>query len=221
MGRPQKYKYTDEDITEAVRISTNVTAVMRCLGMTIAGGSHSYIKTRIKRLGLDTSHFFVKRRGMPPVTKKTPDEILRVHPEGSTRQPHYRLKRALLEIGIEYRCATLDCLTVGGMWLGKALTLQVDHIDGNPLDCRKDNLRFLCPNCHTKTESYGNKSTANRCVCGAKQDKRKRQCETCGFDRSYREQPSRQKIQWPILEDLLIMLKEHDNNFSALGRTLG
>ena len=44
-------------------------------------------------------------------------------------------------------------------WLGKDLVLQVDHIDGNPDNNFPDNLRLLCPNCHSQTPTYkgGNK----------------------------------------------------------------
>lgn len=40
-------------------------------------------------------------------------------------------------------------------WNGKILTLQVDHVDGNSDNCFPDNLRLLCPNCHSQTETYG------------------------------------------------------------------
>jgi len=42
---------------------------------------------------------------------------------------------------------------------GKPLTLQVDHIDGNSDNNLPKNVRLLCPNCHSQTETYkgGNK----------------------------------------------------------------
>lgn len=39
-------------------------------------------------------------------------------------------------------------------WNGKTLTLHLDHINGINSDNRLSNLRFLCPNCHTQTETY-------------------------------------------------------------------
>lgn len=42
---------------------------------------------------------------------------------------------------------------VGQIWNGKSLTLELDHINGNPCDNRIENLRFLCPNCHTQTDT--------------------------------------------------------------------
>lgn len=41
-------------------------------------------------------------------------------------------------------------------WMDKPLTLDVDHIDGNPENFLPENLRLLCPNCHRQTETWGN-----------------------------------------------------------------
>lgn len=42
-------------------------------------------------------------------------------------------------------------------WFGKKLLLDVDHIDGNNENNLPNNLRFLCPNCHRMTPTWGNK----------------------------------------------------------------
>ena len=42
-------------------------------------------------------------------------------------------------------------------WLGKSLTLDLDHIDGNPKNNSPDNLRLVCPNCHRQTPTWGMK----------------------------------------------------------------
>lgn len=43
-------------------------------------------------------------------------------------------------------------------WSGKHLTLDIDHIDGNPKNDLPENLRFLCPNCHRQTDTWGSRN---------------------------------------------------------------
>lgn len=51
-----------------------------------------------------------------------------------------------------------------GNWNGNVLTLHLDHINGVNNDNRLENLRFLCPNCHSQTDTYGghNKTTKEK-----------------------------------------------------------
>lgn len=63
------------------------------------------------------------------------------------------LRNYLLENKIdEYFCSLCG---IPPMWNGKVLTLQLDHINGDCKDNRIENVRWLCPNCHTQTENWG------------------------------------------------------------------
>jgi 5-methylcytosine-specific restriction endonuclease McrA len=44
------------------------------------------------------------------------------------------------------------------MWFDKKLSLHLDHKNGINNDNKIKNLRFLCPNCHSQTSTYGGKS---------------------------------------------------------------
>ena len=144
-------RYTDEDITKAVIISTSVRQVMLKIGMRLAGGSHTHLSRRIKKLDLDTSHFKGQRwsKGLKRGYKISSDEILVLKDTGY--RPHGEtLTRALINIGREYICEICGI----SAWNYLKLVLEVDHINRNWLDDRRENLRFLCPNCHSQTPKY-------------------------------------------------------------------
>ena len=63
-----------------------------------------------------------------------------------------KLRRRLLALGWEYKCA---CCGIDA-WRGIELVLHVDHINGIHNDNRLENVRFLCPNCHSQTATYCN-----------------------------------------------------------------
>lgn len=63
--------------------------------------------------------------------------------------------RLLKHQGWKEECAICK---MGPEWNGNYLSLQVDHINGNPFDSRLENLRFLCPNCHSQTETFAGKN---------------------------------------------------------------
>lgn len=96
------------------------------------------------KYGLDTSHFVRKSR------RGTDGPVLSLHPVGQ-RTGGAILFRELIGLGRPYVCA--EC-NQPPEWNGKPLRLQVDHISGEFWDDREENLRFLCPNCHTQTSTY-------------------------------------------------------------------
>ena len=46
-------------------------------------------------------------------------------------------------------------------WQNKPIVLDLDHIDGNHLNNSPENLRHICPNCHSQTPTYKNRNKGN------------------------------------------------------------
>lgn len=134
-----------------------MAGVLRHLGVAQNGGAHAHLRRRIDGLGIDTTHFLGRAhyRGVPSPRRLSPEHILVVRPEGARRQATTALRRALKAEGRAYRCQACG---VADQWNGRPLTLHVDHVNGQFLDCRETNLRFLCPNCHSQTPTHAGRN---------------------------------------------------------------
>jgi Zn finger protein HypA/HybF involved in hydrogenase expression len=62
--------------------------------------------------------------------------------------------RKTLSHQFEYKCSGCGIVE----WNNKSITLEIDHINGDNTDNRIENLRYLCPNCHSQTETYKGKN---------------------------------------------------------------
>lgn len=96
-----------------------------------------------------TEHWFGWYRPRKTYKKRTSDPFVKGSlPIGSGTLRKKILKDKLLL----YKCALCN---LEPFWNGKTLTLQLDHIDGDKTNNLLSNLRFLCPNCHQQTDTWG------------------------------------------------------------------
>ena len=147
-------KYTKELLQEAVSNTTTIKGVLDYFGLKMAGGTHSHIKKRIEHFKIDTTHFVGKASNKGRVfqhQRKSIEDVFILREEGSYKEKTYILVRTMIEDGFDYKCTKCGNK---GEWNNKKLVLQVDHIDGNSLNNIRENLRFLCPNCHSQTKTF-------------------------------------------------------------------
>lgn len=149
------YKLSDEQFVELLKKSSTISEVLFKLGYTVKGNSWGYsqVKRRMDDLNLDYSIF----KGKSAVTKT--NKLNNVKKEDILKEncKHQRtvLRRYVIKNNlIPYKCAICGCTE----WQGKTLSLELDHINGVNNDNRLENLRFLCPNCHSQTSTYGSRN---------------------------------------------------------------
>lgn len=119
-------------------------------------GNVRTIKKRVEQEKIDTSHFLGKKwsKGLKNLKlfshpRYTLEQIL---VENSTYSNNQCLKKRLINSNLLIdKCYICNLPPI---WNYKPLVLQVDHINGKHKDNRIENLRLLCPNCHSQTNTF-------------------------------------------------------------------
>lgn len=157
-------KYTKTTLAPIVAESLSIAEVLRKLGRPLSGSMYRWIPEIIERHGIDTSHFLGNRRNsgrrhVGGAVKLAWPEVLVYDRLNGHKEDTFRLRRAMIEAGIDHSCAVCG---LTNLWMNRPLTLQIEHRNGNPLDNRQANLCFLCPNCHSQTETHSVTLSARR-----------------------------------------------------------
>lgn len=147
------YKSYDFDLV--VSNSKNLVDICRNLGLKLTGGNRNTIKKWIKEKNLDTSHFFIEKSNYNSSNYILDIDLFVSNSKTDRRQ----IKNRLYKIGWERKC---KMCSQGEYWMGKKISLILDHINGINDDNRIDNLRILCPNCNSTLDTNGGKNIKNK-----------------------------------------------------------
>src|SRR3989344_477183 len=131
----------------AVEKARSIRQVISLLGLQPAGGNYAQVKKYIKEYNLDTMHFKGKgwNRGLHGIgIPRIPLEKILVI---NSNYQSFKLKKRLFAAGVKPR----QCEECGWARLSEdgRIPLELDHINGKRCDNRFENLRVLCPNCHS------------------------------------------------------------------------
>jgi len=209
--------WNDKDFIEAIKNNNTISDVLRVFDIPSNQGYYNKMfHEDVARLNVSTMHFVKSKQ---PANTWPLDQIL-VENSFYKGGSYYLKLRLFKEKLLKKECA--EC-GQGPKWNDKKLSLHLDHVNGNPKDNRIENLRILCPNCHSQTETY----------CGSKKRKEKHTykfvCKSCGGPKKTSQSTlcnncsaktkAKSKIDWPNSDILSSMIQ--DFGYEYTGKKLG
>ena len=148
-------KWNEETLRAIVLTSNSKGEILAKIGIPHSGGNYQSLNARLQKWSISTDHFMGQGWSKGKVFRekwKSTDMLLI---NDSLRSSAYIRKRILRDGLKENKC---EICGQGEIWNGNQLTLQLDHINGIHSDNRIENLRILCPNCHTQTPTHSGKN---------------------------------------------------------------
>ena len=141
------FSVSDKDFIKIVNDSYYIKDILNKCGYSssLNKRTRDKVKKRIIDLGINIEHFKYKK----------PKKIEELCIKGG-KYHRGGLKRRLINSKLLNNVC--DICGIDSIWNKKKLVLQLDHINGNNCDNRLENLRLLCPNCHSQTKTYGGRN---------------------------------------------------------------
>lgn len=141
---------TKEILLKAVENATSYNQILKNLGKSTSGAAVKLLKKQLEEFKIEV--LFNNYKKCTNFSKKPIEYYLQNNISCDSKS----LKKRLIKEGLkENKCEICGC---SGIWNNLPITLQLDHVNGNHCDNRLENLRILCPNCHSQTKTWGMKN---------------------------------------------------------------
>jgi len=177
-----------EKLQQIIDNSSSYVEVLLALGLSAHSGNHRTLNERIKKENLNIENLKNKRKEkIASVNTRRKIDLANIFTINSNYSTGTARKKILKENLIPYICA--NCGNEGE-WNGNKLVLQLEHKNGNSKDHRLENLCFLCPNCHSQTETFSGRNNKKPkklkfCSCGKEIRIRSKSCVKCASNRDH------------------------------------
>lgn len=145
------WKATETEFKDACSKAQSIREALLLLKQAAAGGAYPSFRKRAALLGVDISHFLGREWSKGKSFGSGVGRPLEDYLANKVGITSHILKLKLIAAGLKtYKCEICGLAE----WCGKHLSLELDHKDGNTKNNVLDNLRILCPNCHSQTETF-------------------------------------------------------------------
>jgi hypothetical protein len=146
------WKMTEDEFKNLVKNATSYREILKHFGFTPKGGNLKTVRNRIIECGIDDSHIKYRSKTLNAhlFNKISDEELFRKDSADDRRKA---VKRRLIENRIMDHTICSEC-GMKNVWNNKPINFVLDHINGIPNDHRIENLRFLCPNCNSQTQTF-------------------------------------------------------------------
>lgn len=146
-------RVSKSELEQIVQSSICWMDVIRGLNLTFHGSFYASLIKLAKYYNIDVTHFDTKRAQSIRNGSRLDDSA--IFADNSTVARATVKNRIIKDNLIQYIC---DSCGNNGIWLNRKIVLQLEHRNGIRNDNRIENLCFLCPNCHSQTDTYTGKN---------------------------------------------------------------
>ena len=162
------WKVSDKRFIEIVESCETYTEILAHFELKNRGNNHRTLKKRLLELNIKFKSIGYNRVAREKRRKPLSFYLTKGGKGKRNKNGNRFLKRRLIEEGFfEDKCSICG---LENKWNGRYLSLHLDHKNGDPEDNRIQNLRLICPNCHSQTDNY----------CGKAKRKPSKFCAKCG-----------------------------------------